>query len=138
MLLGAALSVILTYPAAMLVGLVWVFPLADGLPDPTAPMARFFLEGLRGNREAAVAALDSNTRDYAWRDPDFSALRPGMFAHFGETNEGLRWLEHLLGRGYINYPALAQHDPFLKNLREDPRFTELVAELKPKWEAFEF
>jgi non-specific serine/threonine protein kinase len=112
--------------------------LQDGLPDPTAPMARFFLGAFRGEREQALAAFDPATRDYAWNDPDFPFLCSGIFALIGETEQSLEWAHHGVSRGCINYPHFAFQNPFLDNVRGDPRFKELIADLKPKWEAFEF
>jgi non-specific serine/threonine protein kinase len=111
--------------------------LEDGLPAPTGPMARFFLGALRGNRGEALGALDPETREYAWNDPDFPPVCAGMFALVDEKEQALEWSQHAVSRGYINYPFFAT-DPFLEGLRGDVRFERLVAELKPKWEAFEF
>jgi len=109
-----------------------------GLPEPTAPLARFLLWALHGNPEQALAALDPKTREYAWKDPDFSALLPGIFAYMDETDRALEWLQHALDRGNINYPLFASNDVLLENVRGEPRFQEIMASLKPKWEAFEF
>jgi hypothetical protein len=112
--------------------------LEEGMPDPTAPVTRFFLEAFRGDREQALAALDPDARDYAWNDPDFPFLCAGMFAIIDEKEAALEWIQHALDRGNINYPLFASEDPFLEGLRGDVRFERLMAELKPKWEAFEF
>ncbi len=81
--------------------------LEAGLPDPTAPLARFLLWNLRGDREKALSALDPKTRQFAWKDPDFSMLMPGMFAYMNETDQALEWLQHALDRGIINYPLFS-------------------------------
>ena len=111
--------------------------LEDGLPDPTAPMARFFLGALRGDSRQALAAFDPDTRAYAWADPDFPFICSGMFALMNETKDALAWIQHSLDRGNINYPLFAR-DPLLESLRGDPRFEQLMVDLKPRWEAFEF
>jgi len=111
--------------------------LEEGLPDPTAPLTRFFLGAFRGNREEALGTLDPNTRDYAWNDPDFPFLCSGIFALIGETEQALQWAQHAVSRGLINYPLLAKH-PFLEPVRSDSRFQGLLAEIKPKWEAFHY
>jgi len=41
----------------------------------------------------------------------------------------------IIGRGFINYPFLAHHDPFLTSIRADARFDSLMVALRPRWEA---
>ena len=53
------------------------------------------------------------------------------------ADESLRWLEIAIERGFINYPFLAQHDPFFKSLRSDPRFEQLLDTVHERWEKFE-
>lgn len=40
-----------------------------------------------------------------------------------------------IAQRFINYPYLAKRDPLLGNLRTDPRFSELMGEVKPRWQA---
>ena len=54
-----------------------------------------------------------------------------------EKDEALRWLEHAIDRGWINYPLLAEQDPFLENVRGEERFKKLMDRIKPEWERFE-
>ena len=69
------------------------------------------------------------------------ALAPIGFAEgcalLGETEKALEWLEHGLELGFINYPALAEKNPFLESLRSDPRFQKLMVRVKKEWEEFE-
>ena len=51
-----------------------------------------------------------------------------------EKDEAFDWLEHAVGKGFINYPFLAQHDPFLTNLRKDKKFSKLMEKVKAEWE----
>ena len=53
----------------------------------------------------------------------------------GHHDAAMRWLRTAVAQGFINYPYLATRDPFLVNVRSDPRFTELMREVKPRWEA---
>ena len=52
-------------------------------------------------------------------------------------DRAIHWLSIAVDRGFINYPYLAHHDPFLKTVRTDSRFQELVATVRERWEKFE-
>ena len=56
-------------------------------------------------------------------------------ALIGRPDDALRWLRFAVDRGFINYPFIAEHDPFLIDLRDDPRFRKLAAEVRLRWEA---
>lgn len=45
------------------------------------------------------------------------------------------WLRFAVDRGFINHPFLAEHDPFLADLRHEPDFRKVLDELRPRWEA---
>jgi TolB-like protein len=54
----------------------------------------------------------------------------------GDAGDALEWLETGAGRGLINYPYLAGIDPWLENLRQDPRFGALMARVRREWQEF--
>ncbi len=56
------------------------------------------------------------------------------YALIGHHDAALRWLRTAVVRGFINYHYLATLDPFLANVRSDPRFTELMREVRARWE----
>jgi len=55
----------------------------------------------------------------------------------GEKEEALNWLEEWINLGCINYPFLNEYDPFLENIRGEPRFKKLMERVKHEWENFE-
>ena len=59
------------------------------------------------------------------------------YARAGMPDRAMHWLEIAIGRGFINYPFLAQHDPFLESLRAHPRFVQLTEVARDRWEGFE-
>jgi serine/threonine protein kinase len=69
---------------------------------------------------------------------DSSGLVLGAEIHAlnGDTDEALEWLEHGLANGVINYPYLSTIDPWLNNLRRDPRFDDLMSRVRREWEEF--
>jgi hypothetical protein len=46
-------------------------------------------------------------------------------------------LEVAVGRGFINHPFLARHDPALASLRRLPRFVQLMKIVRGRWVRFE-
>jgi non-specific serine/threonine protein kinase len=54
-----------------------------------------------------------------------------------EKKEALDWLENAVDRGFLNYPMMAERDPFLANIRGEPRFKKLMERVKYEWEQFE-
>ena len=97
----------------------------------------FLRHVLSCDEEAALSSLDDEGRRYAWADPDISYLMPGYFALINRNEDALEWLQHAVDRDYINYPYLAKAGPILGNLRSDPRFQEMLEEIRIKWEGFE-
>ena len=55
----------------------------------------------------------------------------------GEVHKALEWLELASDNGVINYPLLAQHDPFLENIRGEEGFKRLMERVKHEWEQFD-
>lgn len=109
----------------------------SGMPEPIGTLAVFLRHVLTSDEEAALSSLDDKTRSYAWGDSEFSFLMPGYFALINRNEDALEWLQHAVDRDYINYPYLAKTGPFLDNLRSDPRFQEILKEIRIKWEGFE-
>jgi len=57
------------------------------------------------------------------------------YALIAQHDSSLRWLRTALAQGFINYQYLATHDPFLASVRSDLRFTELMREVRARWQA---
>ncbi len=51
--------------------------------------------------------------------------------------EAFKWLNHAVSKGFVNYPILNEKDPFLENIRGEPRFKKLMEKVKYEWENFE-
>jgi len=60
-----------------------------------------------------------------------------FYAIVGDKDQTLKWLEAAVGRGLINYPFFNNYDPFLADIRGEPRFQKLVERVKYEWEHFE-
>jgi serine/threonine protein kinase/tetratricopeptide (TPR) repeat protein len=57
------------------------------------------------------------------------------YSLIGRNDDALRWIRIAMNHGFTNYPFLAKYDPLLANVRSDPRFPELMREVKARWEA---
>jgi non-specific serine/threonine protein kinase len=90
-----------------------------------------------GRKNQAIEMLSDETRKYTWNDPLFSGLMPGYFSLIHEKEEALNYLNHAVNRGFINYPFFSKIDPFLENIRSEPRFKKLMERVKYDWENFE-
>jgi non-specific serine/threonine protein kinase len=92
---------------------------------------------LLGDKEQFDRELTPELQKTAARDPDWSYHVAVMHALLGVHEETLRWIEQAASRGMINYPLLAELDPFLDDVRGDERFKKLMVRVKKEWEEFE-
>jgi serine/threonine protein kinase/Flp pilus assembly protein TadD len=53
-----------------------------------------------------------------------------------KAEPAIRWLQTAADDGFPCYP-LFENDPYLNHLRKDPRFIELMANLKAQWERYQ-
>ncbi len=94
----------------------------------------YAIEGKKAESQALLTeqllADLSNDTVAVWDFADIYALN-------GETEEALKWLEHGLDIGCINYPFLSKLDPYLENIRGEERFKKLMERVKYEWEHFE-
>jgi tetratricopeptide (TPR) repeat protein len=97
----------------------------------------FLKYALQGHKEKAVQALSENSRNVAWKDFHMPLLIAECFALIDEKAEALRWLENAVDKGWCNYPLFSELDPFLANIRGEPRFKNLMDRVKKEWEEFE-
>jgi hypothetical protein len=59
------------------------------------------------------------------------------YALVGEAEEGLNWLEHAVRvRGWVDHVYFTRHDRFLERLRPSPRFHELMAFARERYQRF--
>jgi serine/threonine-protein kinase len=88
---------------------------------------------VRGDREGALRFATARLEEMVQNE--FTALfNADAFMLIGRREDALRWVRRAIDRGFINYPVLSQYDPFLADLRSDPRFVQMMDEVKPRWE----
>jgi tetratricopeptide (TPR) repeat protein len=92
---------------------------------------------LRVDRNGVLQVMTPELREAAWWDDIFCWWTADCFAIVGERDASLDFLERAVEFGIINYPFLAQYEPFLANVRDQPRFTRLMVRVRKSWETFE-
>lgn len=66
----------------------------------------------------------------------FPRFMAQAFALAGETDNAIYWVNVAVERGFINYPFLARHDPFLSSLAGNSAYDALLEVVRDRWEAF--
>ena len=96
------------------------------------------LYSARGMKAESQKILSEKTQHAMWgRDPAGILIVAEINALNGETEESLKWLEHAVDIGFINYPLFSELDPLLENMRGEPRFKKLMERVRHEWENFE-
>jgi len=105
----------------------------------TIPAAiTFFLAHAAIGRPASAHASVSHEIEAVAKGADvFPRMLAEGYALAGIEERALHWLAVAVDRGFINYPFLAQHDPFFAGLRGRPRFEALMRTVRDRWEQFD-
>jgi TolB-like protein/Flp pilus assembly protein TadD len=88
----------------------------------------------RGEHEAARALVTERVKQVATADHDIALWLASLYAMEGMREEALAWLQLAVRIGNENYPLIAR-TPKLDALRGDPRFVEILEELRQGFEA---
>jgi hypothetical protein len=110
--------------------------LAQAVPDnPFGQLAGIYQRALAGDREQVLARLTPELVGTLEGDPQYCWFLGQCHALVGEIDSGLRWIDAAIARGFINHDLLAHKDPFLANLRADPRFGALMEQARQRSDA---
>ena len=99
--------------------------------------ATSILYAIQGRKTESKVLWTEKLLTQMWNDTVAIWGIADVFALNGETEEAMKWLEHGLDCGCINYPFLSQLDPYLANIRGDERFKKLMERVKYEWERFD-
>ena len=65
-------------------------------------------------------------RTWAARDGEWAQYLSDAFAFGGDSEKAFEWLDLARKAGFFNHMYLAQHDPFIAHLRDNPEWTRLL------------
>ncbi len=86
----------------------------------------------RGAHARARSLIGERVKQVAAADPDIALWLASLYAMEGVADEAIEWLRRAVRLGNENYPLLSA-SPKLDNLRRDPRFVEILDELRRAW-----
>lgn len=96
-----------------------------------------FKFAFEGKNPEALAMLDSNPSLRKSWDFQSAYWKTECLALIGEEEMALDCLERDADLGMSNYPFMSELDPFLANIRGEPRFKKIMERVKSEWERFE-
>jgi hypothetical protein len=100
--------------------------IAKDMPGRNGDLASFLKHAWLGDKDSALGSITEDLEQAAWWDDIYPLWIADGYALTGEPDRAFHWLEHAIDYGIRNVPFLSQHDPFLENLRSDPRFDALM------------
>ena len=109
----------------------------DESPMAWARLAPALACALRGQRDKLLRIMTPELRAAVQWDEIFAWWTADCFALVNERELAMDFIERAVEFGFINLPWLSQHEPFLANIRDEPRFTRLMIRVRKAWEAFE-
>jgi serine/threonine protein kinase len=107
------------------------------MKDMFTKLSLFVKYAIEGDEKRIKELLTVDFVKTARRDCQNSYFVSGLFALSGMKDEAFDWLENAVDRGFINYPFMSEYDPFIENIRSEPRFKRLMERVKHEWEHFE-
>jgi eukaryotic-like serine/threonine-protein kinase len=101
--------------------------------DGVQPLLAWCLSA-RGEHEAARALITDRVKEVATADHDIAFWLASFYGMEGMKEEAIEWVRLAVWLGNENYPLFAQSHK-LDSLREDPRFAEMMEDLKRRYES---
>ena len=106
------------------------------MKDVFTKLSYFVKYAIEGDKKRIKELLTVDFVKTTRRDAQNSYFVTGLFALSGMKDEAFDWLENSVDRGFINFPFINEYDPFLKDIRGEPRFKKLITRIKHEWENF--
>ena len=87
----------------------------------------------RGENERALALADDRVIEIARADQDVAYRLATVYAMANRVDQAIEWLERSISMGNENYPWVLGN-PNWEPMRDDPRFKNILEDLKSRWE----
>jgi hypothetical protein len=97
----------------------------------------FLYRALQGDAGGALTQVTPQLEQAAHWTEYLALFLADGYSLIGQRENGLRWLRTAVGRGFVNFPYLTKHDPFLEALRGENAFDGLMQDVRRQWVAFE-
>jgi serine/threonine protein kinase len=112
--------------------------IVEDIPDSIyGQFASLLISALRGCTDEALRVVTPELIAFFKTQWQMPWMMAAIFSLLGRTEESLDWLEHAVTHGFINYPFLAEKEPFLENVRGEERFRKIMKRTKIEWENFD-
>ena len=106
--------------------------------SPYGLIALFFGRSLQQDAAGAARAVTPLLEKAAHWTEYLALFLADGYALIGQRDKALYWLRSAIERGFINYPYLSEHDPYLRSLAGDPEFAALLEQVRQRWQALTF
>jgi tetratricopeptide (TPR) repeat protein len=100
-------------------------------------MMRVLGRAIGGEPEPLSHLLSGEKSKTIRRDPVWAYFSASFCALAGLEERAMELLSVAVDQGFLNYPLLAEHDPFLSKFRGEPLYEALLERVKHEWEYFE-
>ncbi|MDX1285965.1 MAG: hypothetical protein R3182_13175, partial [Draconibacterium sp.] len=110
--------------------------LTQSNPDAFTQMGYFIKIILTGKTDGILKLKSDGYFEHIKEDAQGSYHTACFYSRLDEKESALDWLEIAINKGCSMYPLINEQDPFLKNIRGESRFRELIKKVKIQWEAF--
>jgi eukaryotic-like serine/threonine-protein kinase len=106
--------------------------------SPYGLIALFLSRALQQDAAGAVEAVTPLLEKAAHWTEYLGLFLADGYALLNQPDKALYWLRSAIERGFINYPYLAEIDPFLESLRANEDCATLLEQVRQRWQAFVF
>jgi serine/threonine protein kinase/tetratricopeptide (TPR) repeat protein len=96
-------------------------------------LSRGYLRAINRAGGDVMPELDEETAQWIATDWQYSLHTAQVYSLAGDHDAAMRWLNHAVQRGLVNYPFLSEFDQFLVPLRQREDFTDLLERVRVEW-----